>query len=186
MADDSDVLGGLRPYFDCELTVYDRDKILELHEKFRNDFLSEQVILDNEKLCVKPYPYNGSHKDGLPDWFNGLVEKFVHVITREAKEDRRKIAKSIREFRSERAVRIHWIRPIIENAADKRITRFKYIENSGREREYFWYRAKEYMVVVEYIKPNFALITGFCVDQSNHAYYMRKLQNRVTKKPHLR
>lgn len=40
MADDSDILGGLRPYFDCELTVYDRDKILELHEKFRNDFLS--------------------------------------------------------------------------------------------------------------------------------------------------
>lgn len=44
------------------------------------------------------------------------------------------------------------------------ITRFRYIENSGREREYFWYRAKGYMVVVEYINPNFALITGFCVD----------------------
>lgn len=35
------------------------------------------------------------------------------------------------------------------------------------------------MVVIEYINPNFALITGFCVDQSNHAYYMRKLQNKA-------
>lgn len=85
----------------------------------------------------------------------------------------------MRKFNSERAVRVHWIKPILENASDKRITRFRYIENTGREREYFWYRDKGYMVVVEYINPNFALITGFCVDQSNHAYYMRKLQNKA-------
>lgn len=57
--------------------------------------------------------------------------------------------------------------------------RFSYIENSGREREYLWYRANGHMVVVEYINPNFALIPGCCVDQSNRAHYMRKLQNKA-------
>lgn len=176
---DNDILGMLQPYFDCELSVEDMDKILELHERFRNDVLIQKVNLDGAELIVKPYPYNRSCRDGLPEWFDGLLEKFVHVITRDAKENRRKTSKTVREFRSERALRIHWIKPILENASDKRITRFRYIENSGREREYFWYRAKEYMVVVERINPNYALITGFCVDQSNHSYYMRKLQNKA-------
>ena len=176
---DNDILGKLQPYFDCILSVEDKDKILELHERFKKDLLIQKVNLDGTELIVKPYPYNRSHKDGLPEWFDGLLEKFVHVVTRDAKEDRRKISKTVREFRSERALRVHWIKPILGNASDRRITRFRYIENSGREREYFWYRAKGYMVVVEYINPNFALITGFCVDQSNQAYYMRKLQNKA-------
>lgn len=176
---DYDLLGMLQPYFDCNLSVDDKDKILELHKRFKDDVLINKVILDGTELVIKPYMYNRSHKDGLPEWFDGLLEKFVHVITRDIKEDKRKISKTVREFRSERAVRIHWIKPILENASDKRITRFRYIENSGREREYFWYRMKGYMVVVERINPNYALITGFCVDHSNQAYYMRKLQNKA-------
>lgn len=110
---DNDMLGILQPYFDCELSVDDKDKILELHERFKNDVLIQKVNLDGVELIVKPYLYNCAHKDSLPEWFDGLLEKFVHVITRDAKEDRRKIAKTVREFRSERAVRIHWIKPIL-------------------------------------------------------------------------
>lgn len=175
----NDILGMLQPYYNCELSGDDKEKILELHEKFKNDILHGKVNLDGSELKIKPYPYNRSQKDGLPDWFDGLLEKFVHIITRDAKANKRKISKTVREFRSERAVRVHWIKPILENASDKRITRFRYIENSGRKREYFWYRSKEYMVIVEYVHPDYALITGFCVDQSNQAYYMRKLQNKV-------
>lgn len=58
-----------------------------------------------------------------------------------------------------------------------RLSRDSDIENSGQERE--WYRAKGYMIVVEYINPNFALIAGFCVDQAYRAHYMRKLQNKA-------
>lgn len=176
---DTDILGGLTPYCSHTLSLSDKEIILKLHDRFRNDLLLNKVSIDGVELIIKPYPYNRSHKDGLPSWFDGLLEKFVHVITRETKADRRKISPKIREFSSERAVRIHWIKPILENASDKRITRFRHTENSGREREYFWYRAKGYMVVVEYVNPDFALITGFCVDQTNQAYYMRKLQKRT-------
>ncbi len=90
---DNDILGKLQPYFNCELSVEDKDKILKLHERFKDDLLIQKVNLDGAKLIVKPYPYNRSHKDGLPDWFDGLLEKFVHVITRETKEDKRKTSK---------------------------------------------------------------------------------------------
>lgn len=174
-----DILGQLEPYFSGEVSVNDREKILELHECFRRDLLLNKVSIDGREVTVKPFLYNRAYKDNLPEWFDGLLEKFVHVVTRDVKLNRYKTSRMVREFRSERAVRVHWIRPILEFSSDKRITRFKCAEYNGREREYFWYRSKGYMVIVEYIKPDFALITGFCVDESNQAYYMRKFQNRI-------
>lgn len=56
-----------KAYFDCELSVDDKDKILELHERFKDDVLIQKVNLDGAELIIKPYPYNRSHKDGLPD-----------------------------------------------------------------------------------------------------------------------
>ena len=174
-----DILGQLEPYFCCNISVKDKDKIIELHNRFCKDFFIDKVVIGGVTLKVKQQLYSNSHNDILPEWFNGLYEKFVHIITRDAKENKYKTARSIRKFCPERAVRIHWIKPILENASDKRITHFKHIEYNGREREYFWYRNKGYMAVVEYINPGFALITGFCVDETNHAYFMRKLQNKA-------
>lgn len=173
-----DILGELKPYFDTDISIGDQEKIIQLHDAFCHDFIDERVWLDGREINVKKYPYNQAGKDRLPEWYNGLNEKFVHIITREIKESRRKNARKIREFRTERALRIHWIKPIIENGNDRRIRRFKCLESSGREREYFWH-FNGYMVIVEFINPDVALITGFCVDQDNQAYYMRKYQNRI-------
>lgn len=178
MDKEKDVLGCLSPFCNCEISENDEDIIKALHDKFCEDFIGGSVMLDDKRVKVKPYVYNGAHKDHLPEWYNGLTEKFVHIITREKKETKQKSSKKIREFRSERALRIHWIKPIIENCNDKRIRRFKCLESAGNEREYFWF-LKGYMVVVEFINPDIALITGFCIDQDNHAYYMRKYQNRI-------
>lgn len=178
MSDTIDVLGSLKPYCDETIAVTDKEQIMYLHNMFREDFMVGTVMLDGKEVKVKPVLYSRATIDHLPDWFNGLSEKFVHIITREVKENNRKNSRKIREFRSERALRIHWIRPIIENCNDKRIRRFKCQEYSGREREYFWF-SKGYMVIVEFINPDVALITGFCVDQDNQAYYLRKYQNRI-------
>ena len=43
---DNDILGVLQPYFDYELSDNDKDKILELHERFKDDVLIQKVILD--------------------------------------------------------------------------------------------------------------------------------------------
>ena len=147
-----------------------------IHVVFIDDFLNNTTILDGRTVKIKPYSYNKASKDKLPEWYNGLNEKFVHIITRDIKESKRKDSKKIREFRSERALRIHWIKPIIENCNDMRIRRFRYTEESGREREYFWFVEKEYIAVVEFLNPDVALITGFCLDRDNQAYFMRKFQ----------
>lgn len=178
MADSIDILGSLEPYCDDSIAVTDKEIITKLHDMFRDDFIFGTVLLDGKEVKVKPFPYNRAVIDHLPDWFNGLSEKFVHIITREVKENNRKTARKIREFRSERALRIHWIKPIIENCSDRRIRRFKCLEYSGREREYFWFN-QGYMVIVEFLNPDVALITGFCVDQDNQAYYLRKYQDRI-------
>lgn len=175
----NDILGNLMPYYGGDtICADDKEKILLLHDLFCKDFILGTVLLDNKNIKVKTYPYNRASKDNLPDWYNGLNEKFVHIITREVKENSRKNSRKIREFRSERALRIHWIKPILENCNDKRIRRFKCREYSGREREYFWF-VKGYMVIVEFINPEVALITGFCVDQDNQSYYLRKYQDRI-------
>ena len=106
-------------------------------------------------------------------------EKFVHLITREVKG--RTVVKPNRaEFRKERAIRIHWIKPILQHWQDPRITHFKFIEAEGMEREYFWFKAKFYMVILEEISPDYLLITGFRVDEEEVYYYEKKYTFRET------
>lgn len=174
-----DLLSTLEPYFTDGLSVNDIDKVKVLHDIFEKGFFTNGVTIDGEKLNVKPYKYRGSDKDKLPADYESFYEKFVHIITRSVKSSNWKTASSIREFRPERANRVHWIKPILENWQDKRITRFRSIENDGSIRDYFWYRQKQYIVIVEYISPDYALITGFCVDAENQPYYQRKYINRI-------
>lgn len=53
---DNDILGMLQPYFDCELSVDDKDKILELHERFKDDVLIQKVNLDGAELKISLIP----------------------------------------------------------------------------------------------------------------------------------
>lgn len=174
-----DELGALEPYFSDGIKETELDKIKELHTIFHQDFFEHTVVIDKTPLKVKPYLYRNSKKDNLSIDFERFYEKFVHIITRSIKGGKYKTASKIREFREERANRVHWIRPILENREDKRITYFQHVENDGTLRDYYWYRGKQYILIVEYIHPDYALITGFCVDSENQAYYQNKFINRV-------
>lgn len=174
-----DELGVLGPYFRDGVTETDKDKMDELYRVFHADFFVNTVVVEDTPLKVKPYLYKNSRKDNLPIDFEQYYEKFVHVITRTIKNGKYKTASTIREFREERANRIHWIRVILENKDDKRITCFKYVEDDGAVRDYYWYRSKQYIVIVEYIRPDYSLITGFCVDGDNQPHYQKKYINRI-------
>lgn len=178
MVEEVDILGSLAPFYPDGVSVGDIDKVKALHDVFHNDFFVNQVNIVGLPLKVKPYKYNRSKKDNLPIEYENFYEKFVHIITRTVKANNWKTAPNIREFREERANRVHWIRPILENCDDNRITRFSYTEADGTQREYFWYRKKQYIVVVEEIDPNYTLITGFCVDAENQPYFQNKYINR--------
>ncbi|WP_439182517.1 hypothetical protein [Carboxylicivirga taeanensis] len=166
-----DVLDALEPYFDS-LTQDEEDKLDELHAVFQNHFIDNTFEIDGKKLVVKRHIYN-PRKDGLPAHFSRYFEKFVHIVTRT--ENLRRGKK--RSFRADRANRIHWIKPILENRNDERISCFKFQESDDTIREYFWYKAKKYMVILEEVLPDYFLITGFCVDDKNLNYYLNKERN---------
>ena len=100
-----DTLTSLKPYFD-EISEHEEEKLDELHAIFQEHFLDNPFRLNGKLVVVKRHPYNPG-KDGLPDHFAHYFEKFVHVVTRTI-DNKRGIKE--REFRQERANRIHWIK----------------------------------------------------------------------------
>ena len=109
----ADELGALKPYFADGVAETEQEKMDELYAIFHRDFFENTVIIDGIPLKVKPYLYKNSKKDNLPVDFERYYEKFVHVITRTIKGGRYKTSGKIREFREERANRVHWILSLI-------------------------------------------------------------------------
>lgn len=93
--------------------------------------------------------------------FKRRMETFVHVITRESKY------KNKREFDRDRANRIHWIRPILENSHLSCINVFERVNDKGENQHYYWCPKKDFVVILREIKPDLMLLTAFCVDDYN-------------------
>ena len=70
---------------------------------------------------------------------------------------------------------MHWIRPILEQRIDPRIKYFQYTEGDGALRDYYWYDNKNYIVIVEQIKKNISLITGFVIDKENRNRFQKTI-----------
>ncbi len=173
-----DILDGLQPYFSDSFTMNDEEKIDELFGVFQRDFFENSFQVQGKNVKVKIAPYTKHLFDGLPEFYCGYYEKFVHIITREI-DGKLKISPKTRKFKEDRANRIHWIKPILEHANDAKITSFRFEESDGKIRDYYWYKEKGYMVVVEEVNPDYQLITGFCVDTKNELYYNNKYDNRI-------
>jgi len=125
------------------------------------------MILQGKQLRVNMSKSNHS-------LFKGKAETFVHIVTR--KND----FSGKREFDRERANRIHWKRPILENASDNRILFFEKINDKGVNQHYYWYKDRDFIVIIREIKPSLLLITSFCVDASKMNMYTswyRKYKN---------
>jgi len=150
--------------------------LFRLHASFQQDFFDNPFSVKGIQVKVKIHPYFPD-KDGLPEYFSTYYEKFVHIVTRQTVG--KKGVKGKRKFKADRANRIHWLRPILENYTDARITNFSFIEADKSIRDYFWYKEKNFMVIMEEVEPDYILITGFCVDKRNLSYYRKKEQNSI-------
>ena len=94
--------------------------------------------------------------------FVGKFERFNHIATG-LNENTRTPGK----YKEARAVRIPWIKPIIENVDNKQILYFP-----KNNKHYFWAKNDNYIVVVKETKNNeYYLITAFVVDDLT--YYKR-------------
>jgi|WetSurMetagenome_2_1015567.scaffolds.fasta_scaffold328554_1 hypothetical protein len=174
-----DILDSIAPYFPTPININDEEKIDELFAVFQRDFFDNPFEIQGKKVKVKFYPYTKHKRDGLPEFYSNYYEKFVHLITREVK-GRTVVLPKQREFKEERANRIHWLKPILQHWEDPRITFFTFKESDDTIRYYFWYKAKSYMVIMETVSPDYVLITGFCVDKKCEKNYNLKFRFRLS------
>jgi len=111
------------------------DQLFQMYGVFLNDFSKNPIIIQGRKLN-----YN-TNKSKHPIC-RGKSQAFEHIITRESKYS------EIRNFDNERANKIHWIRPIIENAGDTRIKYFEEVNDDEENQLFFWYEEKMFVVIV--------------------------------------
>jgi len=156
-------LDELVPYFDS-ISEGETDKLNELYKLFIDNFYKDELYYNDCRIVLKNIP---SKLRG----FKLYCESFVHIITRKCE------LKGCREFVPERANRVHWIPVILENLADPRIKFFKHTESNLVVRDYFWFRDKSYMVIIEKITDEYLMITGFIVEEKEEKRFERMLSH---------
>lgn len=100
----------------------------------------------------------------------GKHQCFEHIITRESKHSGK------RNFDPERANKIHWIRPILENVNDPRIKYFEAINDDNENQQFYWYEEMSFIIILREIAPDLLLITSFSVDKEERYGFKKKYE----------
>jgi len=123
-----------------------------MYDHYLNDIVRNPIIIDG-----RPLKFN-NNKSYHPIC-RGKHQCFEHIITRGSNYTKK------RNFDRERANKIHWIRPILENVSDARIKYFEAVNNEGKNQQFYWYEEKMFVVIVRELNPDLLLITSFSVDK---------------------
>lgn len=100
----------------------------------------------------------------------GKHQCFEHIITRESKHSGK------RNFDRERANKIHWIKPILENVNDPRIKYFEAINDDNENQQFYWYEEMNFVVILRELNPNLLLITSFSVDKEERYGFKKQYE----------
>ena len=136
------------------------EQTYKMYGIFLNDFkkttttvFGKQIIINEEK---SKHPL-----------FKGKFETFAHLVTRESTYSKK------RNYDYQRANRIHWIKPILENYEDERILHFERLNDKKVNQHFFWYKERNFIIILREIKPNLLLVTSYCVDKDNFVKYKK-------------
>jgi len=122
-----------------------------LHKQFSKDFI--------ERICI----FKGKRVEIDFRLDANKEVSFWHLTTRDY------FKTSNRYPEGDRALRIHWIRQVIENYKHTDVSYFCYPEPRNI-RHYFWVKCENYLVILEERKTSFRLVTAYVVDKK----YMRE------------
>jgi len=157
--DELDELDKLEDLFeDLDYDEPTPEQMYKMYGIFLNDFVNNPILIKGIELKINR---NRSKHPICKGKFKG----FEHIITRESKYSGK------RDFDRERANKIHWIIPIIENVNDNRIKYFERINDKGYNQQFYWYQEKAFIVIVRELKPDLLLITSFSVDTLENNKY---------------
>jgi hypothetical protein len=148
------ILDLLEDFFEDIIDEPTDEQIEQLYSVFKKDFIEAPLLFNNVKV-----KYN-TNKSNHP-LFKGYPSGFEHICTRKSEISKK------RYFDIDRANKITWIRPIIENYENNRIKYFEREHFNGQNQKYFWYEEKNFVVIIREIQKNLFLITAFSVDHLN-------------------
>ncbi len=149
-----------------ELTGHATDDLLfdAALQVFRHDFIATGAKLGTSQIQI-------ATKISTEGW----EESFRHLATREP------IKGSPRQNDPDRARRVPWVKPIIENYNDPQLTYFMYLEGSGYVRHYIWNQPDKYVVILESKNTQLRLVTGFNIDEPWKLYDLKKKLSKAIK-----
>lgn len=143
------------------------EKISLAYKQFRSDMIERALFLKDIEIIPKTMALT-----------NGYEEPFWHIISR-------KTTRHERKFDEDRACRIAWIRPIIENYNKPFIKMFYYMENDGKIRLYLWLFEYNFLVILERIRTRLDyafIVTSFYIDNEHKKSKLeRKFQDYINK-----
>jgi len=153
---------------DLSIDGPDRAQMVTMYGHYLNDIVKTPIVI---KGIVLTFNKNASRHPIC----KGKHQCFEHIITRESKHSGR------RNFDYERANKIHWIRPILENVTDPRIKYFEAINDDGENQLFYWYEEMNFIVILREITPNLLLITSFSIDKEERYGFKKKYEEHKKK-----
>lgn len=146
-----------------------------LYPYFCRDFIDQDTKIDGT-IYVDPKCQGVS---------NGKENIFWHITTREQKKkvvrDKRLVEIKTRPFDPDRACRIRWIRPMLQNHGHVDIKLFYRKETRGKKpiRLYFWAHRHDFVVIVQKLgKSTSYLVTSFYITENyKRASYQKWYDN---------
>lgn len=137
-------------------------------------------INGNQLICKSDDNCNSVEYDCSNCPFQNKHERFNHIVTGKNENSR-----APGKYNEKRAIRIHWIKPIIENYSQDEILYFNK-PYKGKKRHYFWAKDDNYIVVVEETKKSkFYIITAFVIDDGTYYNRLEKDYNDYLYKDYL-
>jgi len=169
-----DLLGELEDMFDdLSIDGPDSSQMYQMYGVFLKDIVRNPIVINGISLTfnrnISKHPI-----------CSGKFEAFEHIITRDNKYNGK------RQFDRERANKIHWIRPIIENVSDARIKYFEKINDKGFNQQFYWFESKNFIVILRELNPKLLLITTYFVDKWKKEEYKTWFNEYRQKKTPLR
>lgn len=154
------ILEGLEEFFeDLDLDGPTHAQLKEMYSVYKKEictikFKDESIIVNSKRskhyLC------------------RGMDQTFEHIITRKNNHSGK------RDFDPQRANRIHWIKPIIENFNKAEINFFEEKNDKGQLQYFFHYYDRDFIVILRDLPNGRILITSYYIDNYNRNYYKRK------------
>lgn len=148
---------------DLSIDGPDKAQMFTMYGHYLNDIVKNPLVINGITLAFNT---NASRHPIC----KGKHQCFEHIITRESKHSGK------RNFDRERANKIHWIKPILENVNDPRIKYFEAINDDNENQQFYWYEEMNFVVILRELNPNLLLITSFSVDKEERYGFKKQYE----------